>query len=238
MVNVRIRYALKSSAELCHALRDEDHSWLDRAEHRELDRLRDPIRRRTWLDARWLTKLLFCQEVGIGLSRESLLRWRILSSSAAGRGRRPRLWRDGRELERSVSISHLSGQVLVAFGETAGIAIGADLVAAEPLGEGFLSMWFTEREREAVLGDNDSALRVWAAKEAVYKACNQDDGFLPRAIEILLDRQGRFSAVYRGQVLGDRCHITCWKACERFCAIAAMVPANFVSPQAVTLIPA
>ena len=82
----------------------------------------------------------------------------------------------------SVTISHVPGVVGAAACETAWV--GIDIVDPAEAGRG-LDVWFTPDEL-ALVPDDDGSLRarLWAAKEAAYKACRFDAGFSPRTVTI------------------------------------------------------
>ena len=125
----------------------------------------------------------------------------ILSRNAEGRVSRPCLWRDGVEQSWSMSISHSDRGVLVALTADAGTSLGVDLADCNAFSDGFVDLWFTPAERAWFHETQcpDIACFIWAAKEALYKACNEGESFAPRDVEILPD--GRYT--YRNIALTD-----------------------------------
>lgn len=110
---------------------------------------------------------------------------------------------DGEAHPVSLTISHVPGLVGAAACETAWV--GIDIVDPAEAGRG-LDIWFTPDEL-ALLPDDDGSLRarLWAAKEAAYKACRFDAGFSPRSVTIDALTGSGFSWTARhrfGDVLG------------------------------------
>ena len=68
-----------------------------------------------------------------------------------------------------------------------------------PYRAGFTRLWFTRAEQEWFDrgGASEIGCLLWAAKEAVFKACNRGESFEPAAIEILPCGAG----TYRGAAL-------------------------------------
>jgi len=88
----------------------------------------------------------------------------------------------GREAGISVSLSH--GDGLVGAAALATGAVGLDIVAPAEAGPA-LDAWFTEHEPAPLPGDGaGSRARLWAAKEAAFKAARLDEGFRPLAVTI------------------------------------------------------
>ena len=132
----------------------------------------------------------------------------LVSHDALGRGVRPRLLLAGRAIPWSVSVSHTETAVLVAISTQPGLTLGVDLVAEDLDAARSLKTWFDPCEEELVAaGDPSEALRLWAIKEAVYKATNQNDSFAPRRVCIRRTPDGQYQATYRGLDLATRCRI-------------------------------
>lgn len=110
---------------------------------------------------------------------------------------RPLATVQGRQPSVRVSLSHDGGLVGAAVCATCGV--GLDIVAAADAGPA-LDGWFTADEL-AILRDDDDRprARLWAAKEAAFKAAGLDEGFRPLAVAIA--RCG--SAGFRWSVRGD-----------------------------------
>jgi hypothetical protein len=106
----------------------------------------------------------------------------------------------GRETEAFVSVSHGGGLVGAAVCATGGV--GLDIVAAAEAGRG-LDCWFTSHELAMFAGgEGRPRARLWAAKEAAYKAARLDEGFRPLAVAI----EHRGTAGFRWSVRGDHRH--------------------------------
>jgi phosphopantetheinyl transferase len=169
-------------------------SWLSPRERSEFAVWRDSRRRRAWLMGRMLGKQLVAANLADALPSMSI---EILSLTGAGRGTRPRIWCDGVEQSWSLSVSHTHRGVLAALCMKEGISIGVDVVAAKTFSDGFVQLWFTPAE-QAWFRDaqcSQIACFIWAAKEALYKACNDGESFAPRNIEVLPDGQCSYRQV-------------------------------------------
>jgi phosphopantetheinyl transferase len=166
-------------------------SSLSRRERNELAAWRDADRRRAWLRGRLLAKQMIAERLGDG-SRPAAIE--ILSRDPAGRVNRPRVWRDGCEQSWPLSISHTEHGALAAFSTADGVALGVDLVSPARLSAGFVRLWFTTREQDWVQHSDDpgTGCFLWAAKEALYKACNAGEGFRPTAVELFCSGQCRY----------------------------------------------
>ena len=168
--------------------------WLSDREHAAVALLGSDHRRLAWLNGRLLLKRLIVERLrAAGPSRQVHPRdVEIVSRDAAGRAARPTALLGGRPLNCSLSITHTDRHVLVAVA-AASVAIGVDLVDAQfAPAEGFCQLWFTELERQRLCEiTSPSAAAVWAIKEAVYKATNRGDPFMPQHIEVDRQRDGR-----------------------------------------------
>lgn len=103
----------------------------------------------------------------------------------------------GRGATVSVSLSHAGGLCGAAVCGTAGV--GLDIVDPGEAGPA-LDVWFTPAELALFPDDGLLRPRLWAAKEAAFKAARLDDGFRPRAVAIeRLDAAG-----------------FCWTVCGRY----------------------
>jgi hypothetical protein len=94
---------------------------------------------------------------------------------------RPVLLVAGRPVEASVSLSHVDGLVAAAVAE--GVGVGIDLVDPAEAGRG-LDVWFTPDELALEPDEGLLRARLWAAKEAAYKAAGIDDELRPRSVVI------------------------------------------------------
>ena len=95
---------------------------------------------------------------------------------------RPIVTVQGRATPFSVSLSHVGRLCGAAVCDTGNV--GLDIVDAMAAGDG-LDAWFTSDEL-ALMPDDDGLLRarLWAAKEAAFKAARIDEEFRPRAAAI------------------------------------------------------
>lgn len=111
---------------------------------------------------------------------------------------RPLALAHGREAPIFVSLAHACQ--LAGAAACAEARVGLDIVDPADAGRG-LDIWFTPDEL-ALDPDDDGLLRarLWAAKEAAYKAAGIDDGFRPGRIAI--DDLGRSG--FRWAVRSDR----------------------------------
>ncbi|NLE39184.1 MAG: 4'-phosphopantetheinyl transferase superfamily protein [Pirellulaceae bacterium] len=178
--------------------------------------------RREWTAGRILAKQLILQHQGLSPSDARAIN--ITSRDSHGRGIRPRVAIHGDVIPCSLSISHADGAVLAAFTTAGGVSVGVDVVRRQPFAPAFSRRWFTELEQESVTASEDHDLeicRVWAMKEAVYKAACQDEPFAPRLTEIRNVPNGHRCA-YRGLDLADRCRIRIWLIDNHVCSVAVV----------------
>ena len=146
--------------------------------------------------------------------------------SSRGATGRPRIWCKGAEQPWSLSISHTEQGVLVALGEQATTSVGVDLTRCEPLAESLVRLWFTSNEIDWLrkISTPNMSCFLWAAKEALYKACNDGESFDPRQVEVLPQAGCR----YRGVLLED-CRLQSWSIDGHIAAMATVmrkVPSN------------
>jgi phosphopantetheinyl transferase len=171
-----------------------DPWWLHPAERAAWGRLRDDRRKAAWAFGRLAAKRLLRAHLADAVSLADIC---ILPRIRHGRpcptlGDRPLPW--------NLSISHSDRFAAALLGTG---PVGVDVIRPFLPGEGFLGSWFTHREREWV--GTDVAV-VWALKEAVYKAVNFGERFVPRAVEIRATC-GRYSCAYHGVTLGLRLRV-------------------------------
>ena len=159
-----------------------DGSWLTEAEYSELRRFRDESRRETWLFGRWAAKSLIQDQFAVSPPEAAEIE--ILSRDADGRAVRPTVRIAGRPAVGCLSITHSSQAVLAALSLQADCRVGVDLSAVERVGGGFVQTWFTPGEQGQIAQDERRAALFWAVKEAVYKACNEGESFVPQKIEV------------------------------------------------------
>jgi phosphopantetheinyl transferase len=192
---IMTRYA---SLDRCPPEPQASLDWLGTEEHREYDRLRDANRRRQWLAGRWLGKQLMLHAAGAGDPAD----WQILSRNQRGQGVRPQIFRGGRELDWTLSISHSGRGVLVALAPDSAMSVGVDLATSVPTSAAFRRLWFTPSEQRWLADDPRRRTRdLWAIKEATYKAAHAGEAWNPREIEVVPRGIDRFDCLYRGQRL-------------------------------------
>lgn len=105
-----------------------------------------------------------------------------------------------------ISISHLRrppddpsvGGGLVAAAACRGAHVGVDLVAPGDVSAESIAR-FLEGSASSAAGDARHAVRLWAAKEAAYKAAAIDEAFRPRRIVIEQPAPGGFRWIVSGR---------------------------------------
>lgn len=156
---------------------------------------------------------------------------------------RPVLLVAGRPARASVSLSHVEGLVAAAVAE--GVGVGIDLVDPADAGRG-LDFWFTPDELALEPDEGLLRARLWAAKEAAYKAAGLDEELRPRSvmIESLAPRtftwtaRSRFvSAAGSGRFLAAGRHVVAVAVATRRGASAADAPAHDDAPPAGAVLP-
>lgn len=214
-----VRYQSFDHLESVFGLSPED--WLSEAERRESERYRDAGRLRQWLAGRWLAKQLLNEQlVPWSTNRRDI---EIISRDSQGRAVRPVVRVKQHAQPWCVSISHSRRGVLVGVSLNDAIHVGVDLAEKEELNSQSLVFWFSARERERLReGDARRAAVCWAVKEAVYKAINSGESFVPRKFEVFPGETGRFECHYEGKPLEDRSRITVWDVDDHV-AVTAMV---------------
>jgi phosphopantetheinyl transferase len=211
--SVQRRYAPAARGEVMLAGLGE--AWLGRRERAELAAWRDPRRRGAWLLGRILAKQLVADAYG-GLELQQI---EILSRDSLGRVNRPVVWLDGVEQPGSLTISHSHRGALAALDTSGNVVLGADLADSGTFSDGFVELWFTPPERRWFQETQSSGIAcfIWAAKEALYKACNRGESFAPRDVEVLPD--GRCS--YRHAPLAG-CRLQSWTVDGHLAVLAAV----------------
>jgi phosphopantetheinyl transferase len=203
------RLATFDELRSCDTCADSD--WLTLRERAELARLRHPRRRETWRLGRLLAKRLLLEAAPEPLDGPEDLE--ILSRDSEFRAVRPQVRLRGRRVPWCLSIAHAAGAALAAVAFDRGTTVGVDLVRPQALPPGFLETWFTERERNWLTSQPAETVAVcWGLKEAVYKACQRGEAFVPRRVEILQDGSHGVVCMYDGIPLATRARI----AIERF----------------------
>jgi 4'-phosphopantetheinyl transferase EntD len=201
--------------------------WLSPAEQDEFTRLRAARRRGEWLAGRWLIKGMLQRRVAEDsetTSRVELCEIEILSRDALGRGQPPRVVLAGRLLPWHLSLAHHSGIVWGAVSTDADLRVGIDVVPAEPIDLRADDLWFTPAELRWLRRSNDRLLgaTLWSVKEAVYKATNRGEPFIPARIEVSQAAAGGFRWSRDGRPCGtdDALHVR--QSGENIVAVASV----------------
>ncbi len=192
-----------------------DQAWLGPRERSALAALHDASRRDDWLLGRWMMKQLVVEtlfangfdaldDLTISQRIARLQRIEVLPQTIGGLPSRPLLVLDGIVFAGQVSLSHSDGGVLVAITSRPGIGVGVDLVTSAKPSEGFLRLWFTDRERNSLSIRPDLAMLVWGAKEASYKALHRGERFAPTSFEVTALDDDPWQCLYRPNELAAR----------------------------------
>jgi phosphopantetheinyl transferase len=168
--------------------------WLSPAEHAAWLAMRSLDRQATWLAGRVLAKQLVaaCLKDRDGqCTTISPTEIHIESRSPEKRlGARPRVFVSGQELDWGLSVAHSGRGVLVAVALDA--RVGVDLVSSAECRAASLAWCFSSAERRwlaTLPAHGRGAERLWAMKEAIFKACHAGEGFAPQRIEIVPDSE-------------------------------------------------
>ncbi|MCA9069530.1 MAG: 4'-phosphopantetheinyl transferase superfamily protein [Planctomycetaceae bacterium] len=214
-----IRYQSFDHLQSIYGLSPEN--WLSDNERRESERYHDAGRYRQWQAGRWLAKqLLHEQLVPWSTNRRDI---EILSRNAQGQAIRPIVRVNQKVQPWCVSISHSRRGVLVGVSLDPAINVGVDLAEKEDLNSQSLVFWFSARERERLREGNGRHSAVcWAVKEAIYKAINTGESFVPRKFEVFPCATGGYECHHEGKTLNERSHITVWDVDDHV-AVTAMV---------------
>jgi 4'-phosphopantetheinyl transferase EntD len=195
-------------------------AWLAPAERDTWCAIRAADRRTAWLAGRIAAKELIAQCVASSSAdgvRQLPPEIEIVSRSMDGTlGQRPRIFVSGRPIEWALSIAHTSRGVLVALATRGRTSLGVDLVMPQRRGES-LDWCLTPAERNwlAALPRHTRPIeRLWAMKEAAYKACQRGEGFAPERIEVVRSASGRWQGAD-----GLR-RLQCWRIDGQVAALA------------------
>ena len=200
--------------------------WLSPGEREDLQRYSHRGRRRAWLAGRWVGKQLiletFCESV------ESSQHFSIRSLDEWFRPTRPTVRLGKQELPVSISITHSESSLLVALSTLPYVRVGVDLCPLRAMPSSFSQTWFTPLERgqiEQKSGGNSERTReicrLWAAKEAIYKACNRGESFAPHQIEVSWDRE-TWLCRYHDSVLKDELRLETWEVNDQVAVFATL----------------
>jgi phosphopantetheinyl transferase len=214
-----VRY--QSFDKLKQRLDFDSRDWLSVAELSECERFREEGRLRQWLAGRFVAKQLL---------REQLVPWcadwrelEILSRDVHGRAVRPQVRILDAPQTWCLSISHSRRGVLVAVSLDPEVQVGVDLAEVEDLNPRSLVFWFSANERQRLReGDARHAAVCWAVKEAVYKAVNTGESFVPKKFEVFPQSGEGYDCRQKGQSLKDRSRITVWDV-DGHVAVTAIV---------------
>jgi phosphopantetheinyl transferase len=157
-------------------------AWLTAAEKETYAELKAERRREEWLIGRRLAKeLIFEATTGMPLNASDV---EISSRNGLGLRTRPRVTIGGRAQFWSLSIAHSDDLVLVALSTYTGVSLGVDVVPVQSWTKASLEIWFTAAERQWMKTGAARPSTLWAVKEAVYKAVNCGEPFVPQRIEV------------------------------------------------------
>jgi len=188
--------------------------WLSPAEYSLWSGLRNPGRRDTFLAGRIVAKRLLGERLHAAPTAIVI----DSRSPREGHGERPAVVVANEHLAWSLSIAHTHRGVLVALCTEPGLTLGVDLVSPENR-LATLAWTFSAAEQQS-LAAGMRLERIWAMKEAVYKACQQGEGFAPARIEVIPEvrypHAGADRAVHRLQT---------WRIDRQIAALAVAVAA-------------
>ena len=189
--------------------------WLSCQERTELERFSHPGRRQAWLVGRWLSKHLIQENHPEPV--KGLQCFSICSVDDHLRPTRPTILLNQQKLPYALSITHSDTNLLVALSTSPETQVGVDLCRLTPLPPSFLQSWFTDSERERISGISEEnqqrtkeICRLWAAKEAIYKACNRGESFAPRQVEVSWNPEPWICRYY-DNVLEDELRLETWE---------------------------
>jgi phosphopantetheinyl transferase len=199
------RYASMDDLDVAGAV-GSIRDWLGDGERRYWERLPLGPRRTTWLAGRMLIKTLVSEELQRRHSPEqppttfpdiqvhSLDRWgRKSPPLATGNGVVPG-W--------SLSVAHTDRGVLAALVTNTDRQVGVDLVDPATMAQGTSRWWLTAGEQSQWDVETPEArARLWALKEALYKACSRGERFVPQQISVLRSSAGNLDCRYAGRTV-------------------------------------
>ena len=149
-------------------------------------KIRPDRQRRSWLAGRICLKFLwyrFNQENQDKSVDENSISWSTINVSSwneHGEGVSPVLYVDGNRIDRHFSLSHSDFSVLAVLSKQKDRRIGCDLVPLGSFSHRINPFIFHPAEQKMIDGTTEeTADRIWAVKEAVYKATSTDRPFAP-----------------------------------------------------------
>jgi len=186
--------------------------WLQPSEIQQLQRFHDVHRRRQWLAARRAAKDLVITVVGasqhqvkpqqINPLHISPLQVNIVTRDQRGRGIRPLVTVAGEPLPGCLSLAHSDHSVVVGVSMGDQNRVGVDVAPRITSTERFRALWFSPCEREWLHEDPDTrTTKLWALKEAVYKAVHEGESWNPRQCEVTMIGDAIERVEYRGSTL-------------------------------------
>ncbi|MCS7465722.1 4'-phosphopantetheinyl transferase superfamily protein [Stieleria sp. ICT_E10.1] len=183
-------------------------SWLSPPELEELNGFRATNRRLDWIRGRWCMKQLLC--LMFSETTDSLLQWQIYSRMSKRRGCRPTVFRNGVQQPIDLSLAHcasitvaVAGQRRLSVDRRDAPRIGVDAVDRTELPGSFASTWFSSAERRLLQDHRWPIAAGWAAKEAVFKACNEGESFRPGRLRMIEFTADGCTVDYKSRCLAD-----------------------------------
>ncbi|QDU40499.1 hypothetical protein Mal4_48570 [Maioricimonas rarisocia] len=179
----RIDGAVVACSEIERLLEDEPASnWLSAVERAAISAMRHEPARKERLAGRILAKMLVLRQLADEAAMTSCSPHQVQIDSRDGLGRRiaPRVSRDGRWLNCSLSISHAGSIVAAVLSTEETRPVGVDVTNHAADRQGTLSLWLTAAEqRVAAESGVEGAVRLWNLKEAAFKALAEGRHFRP-----------------------------------------------------------
>lgn len=225
MQSIRSSYA--SLADLPARNAAAADCWLSPAERRAWHRMGSQERRATWLAGRIVAKRLLSACLAAENDHRGTLAPAEIhietQSTDLGHGQRPCIFMQGRSLDWALSIAHTARGVLAAVASEPGVTLGVDLVCCQDRPADRLEWCFTAAERRwlaAAPAHRRVREQLWAMKEALYKACQQGEGFAPGRIEVVPGAEPRYPAIESSRAVRS---LQGWRVDGQFAALAVAV---------------
>ncbi|GHT21616.1 hypothetical protein FACS189419_02790 [Planctomycetales bacterium] len=144
--------------------------------------------RRSWLAARICAATLWSRCIN-GTAHPPWNEVNIVSRNAEGKGCRPVFYFQNAALDRDISLAHVDGAVLAVLAKRSGYRVGCDLVPLGSISSATERFFFHEDETGFGANNGD---KIWAVKEAAYKAGNENTPFAPRNWRVSSGQDGTF----------------------------------------------
>ncbi len=182
------------------------HDWLTESELRRCTELHDRDRQEQWLFGRLLAKELISDALDrqqIGMQPVRFNDIEIDSRDEGGQAVRPSILLGESRIDYSLSISHTDNMIAAALSHDQSVTVGVDLVSTSHTRAESLLLWMTPRERKWLTnsGNEREVLKAWGLKEAIYKATNRGEHFVPHRIEILPNGKSRYQCFVNNQLV-------------------------------------